>query len=321
MDETVVTIPAPVVEPPIPATTTEKGAAVVVEKKNGVSTPALEMDNVSQSEDGSLVWTLDPNDPDSTVYKGKSLRELMANIAKGKLEADRTIRETQLREKTYSASKKYKGAGANADRAPDTQSEADDLEVEWPNQEKIYTDSFKKFGVDEDLNSWTKAKWKEYEDENGGLAAMELKQQFNRAKEAAQGEIASGNAAALNDIILNEETNEVIRLVSEEKIDPGKFDFDAVLRRVYSDKESYTRQGTLRQGRITAEAARALSKLKRSSIEQSVNEEVAKGVKAKESIPGSAKTAAAFQTASKVPKTTAEAMRMALEEFRSQQKQ
>jgi len=216
----------------------------------GTEVVDFSVDAIIKTKDG-FVWKVDPDDPKSMVYKGRTLQELFQNAAKGIKEKDTYISELKAARPKLTD---------RVTRLPQEDEEA----VEFPQFGQVLVAEAQKFGIqDVAMLGWGDAEWDKYAEEHGDRAARRLEDRVNQVKASAKGTYDRENAIALNNYGLREETSVVQDLLDAAGIaaDDPAFDYDAILRKVFGDKSNTLPNGVLKNGRIVAEAAKVINTL------------------------------------------------------------
>lgn len=130
----------------IAAEKVEAERVALEEKTKGEET--VEITKFSRDAEGNFVWILDPADPKSTVYKGKTIDELVDNASKGIKEKDSYIT-------------KLKGQGLVATR-PEVKKE-EEATPDYPDRQRIIEGVFKEYHIDVQLANYSRDDWKRSE--------------------------------------------------------------------------------------------------------------------------------------------------------------
>lgn len=283
--------------------TSETESKETAKASESTETVDLEDVEVSTAEDGTKEFTfkVDPDDPKSSVYKGKSLGELMKNIRNGVKEKDTYIGKLKANE--IKVPDKFKEG--KEDEAP---------EIEAPNEEEIYQKHLeaevKRTGVRREMMNWNNQDWKTYQIDNS-LESWEIQDLRDQVKSVRQNvrvradrEIGELTIVSINKTILDQETQGVRELIAESGIDAEKFDYDKVLDSCY--KNNRNKQGVFVSGSIVKEAAKEINRMLKaqgeSKLKQRVVEEIAKGQEAKDKIKSPSGSGAKKTETEKAPK-------------------
>lgn len=280
----------------------------------------VEIKDVQQDTDGNLVFVVDPGNPKSTVYKGKNWDELFSNVRKGYSEKDNYIAELTA-ERLDPKSGKGKTLKGDVE---------DDIEgIKFPERGEAIQEELKRFkplGVTEEMLSWGKQEWRDYEVENGATDTIEMKGYVKEVIQVADQHLAEGSVRVLNDKSLFDETDQVEGLLKKYKI-TGKdgFDYDSILNATLNDPKSYFKSGIRRSGAIISAARDKIQDIvlerELKSGKTKSSEELANARIDKEKAKSEAGTKTEFKhESSKVPKNSAEAVKQVLEEYRASQK-
>lgn len=287
--------------------------------KPSVEESVLELDSedITQEEDGSFTFVVDKEDPKSTVYKGKTLGELLKNVKDGVKSKDTFIRELQTREVKLPDGRRSKSVKGDVD-AP---------RVEWPDTEKIYTQVARENRIEPEMLSYTMEDWRAFADEKGirDFEVSKLIDRVEKIKADADLRIAEANVQALNDLGLEQEHQAVIQLLAKSKVNVKDFDYDAVLNSVEENPKNFLKNGTRRQGAIIAAAAEEIQRIREKALErdleQKINEDIASGKRHKVTIKTEGPSKKQFNApTSTVPKDYDEATDWALKIWNEQQK-
>lgn len=196
-------------------------------------------------DEGNLVW-----EAGESVYKGRGenlgekVDNLLENIQRGVTEKDRIIGESKV---------KLRPKKREAEEEPQRQ---------FPEYKQILTDMAKKHGVDTQMLNWGKEQWRDYEDREGAVETLEARQTIKQLKQVAQREYDKVNIQSINDAILEQETKRVEALLKAHNISPTEFDYEAVIDRVYNDKQTnFTPEEMLESGAVVMEAANEVAKI------------------------------------------------------------
>jgi hypothetical protein len=290
-----------------------KGEATGEEHQEEPAATELEVDlsGLTQDEEGNFVVQVDPEDPSFGVFKGKDLNELFQNILKGKRDSEVYIRQLKA---SGLDSKGYRGKSkVGEDDAPD---------VKFPDFDEILGDQVKRSRLPGEMFRWTKEQWREFEQENGAVETMEVRQQLKDVVKTAEIRYAEENVKSLNDLSLAEETNTVHDLLVDSGVDVSKFDYDAVLEGVYADSKNFNKSGVLRHGRIVAAAAKAVNAITKTTVstkvEKDVKTKIAENLANKRGVRSEGASKAPFKSSqSAPPKNTQDAMNQILQDLKS----
>jgi hypothetical protein len=198
-----------------------------------------------------FVFIVDPDNPKSTVYKGKTAAELLSNIQKGLKAKDTYIQD--LKKKGEMVEEPVQKEETPKEPEP-VNLEVDVDDEPFPDGQAMFQAALKKRGIDVAVAQWGREEWKNYEEENTASEAFELRQELKRAQEEATQQYNTQTSRVLNNSQLKEETEAVKALLSRYQISPKNFDYKSVLKRVQSDKDNFYENGIRRSGTIVREA-------------------------------------------------------------------
>jgi hypothetical protein len=289
------------------------------------SESGLDLENIQRGEDGSLTLVVNPDDPRSTVYKGKNITELMSNVAKGLKEKDTYINRLKANRVEEEASKFRNKATQEVIESANT--------AAFPEYGEIVADVMSKqgrqLGVTTEMLGWTDAQWQAYEAENGAHAVMRKSNAVERLNELIESKYAEVNVVKINNDIIADETKAVRELLVEEGIDPDEdgFDFYGLLEKVTGNKDNLKKTGLLKTGSIVAAAAREISKIAKSkavkTVRKTTDEEQAKSREQRKragSVQSGSRKSVTDTRSNKPPKTMEEAVRQATAEWNKRNK-
>lgn len=295
-------------------TAAQKGEAAgeeAPEEKSETTELEIDLSGLSQDEDGNLTLQVDPNDESFGVFKGKDLNELIQNVLKGKRDAEVYIRQL-----------KASGLDTKSFRGKSKVGEDDVPDVKFPSYEELLSDQIRRSRIPEEIFSWNKEKWREFEQENGAVETMELRQQMKEVTRAAEIRYAEDNVRALNDLSLEEETRTVHDLLVDSGVDTSKFDYEKVLEQVYSDPKNFNRNGVLKHGKIVAATAREINSLTKTKVQtetkKSVETKIAENLAKKRGVSSEGASKAPFKSPNSAPpRSTQDAMNEILRELKA----
>lgn len=308
----------PTPESPQEIKTLEEGKVTTEEPKEekpAVETPegeVFDITDVEKAEDGKLIWKVDPQDPEGTVYVGKDFNELLKNIREGVQAKDSYIKKLKTEQSIKAEPAKVKKIQQDSEPADN-----------MPKYSDILVSTATKYGVSQEMLQWGDEEWKQREEEKGSVAA-------NREARAVEAILKEANMLYdqatvdyINDTTLDEETQQIRVLVAKYKLEDkfGEAQYMAVLKKVYDDKDNFTKRGVRKNGVIIREVVDALDELRTADITGKVSkkkdEEIAadRKVKAKLSAPPKTKTEPIPQT--KAPMTIAQAAEEILKEYQT----
>lgn len=235
------------------------------EKKETSVDQTIETDHITQDEEGNFVMLVDPENPKSTVYKGKSLDELLFNVKKGIIEHDATI--SRMKSQGFSP-KAGKDANVKGN-APITN------EVQAPDDDKILNDTLKEFGLDPKVLNWTKEDWQDFERENLATATWELKQKVERAQSVFNARIGEENVVYVNNLNLANEVQLAVDTLVEYGYSPDDINLDEVIERVKSNPRYWQADGIRVPGAIANELTKEITKKAETKAVKKTEKEIA----------------------------------------------
>jgi len=272
--------------------TPEEIAALEAEKKKAAEQGAesvvtaeeetVEIKSIGKDAEGNFVWIADPSDPKSTVYKGKTIDELLDNAAKGIKEKD-----------TYIGKLKSQGLI----EATKKQAHEEPPNIQYPDKNKVYQEVFQRSGIDPQFLSYTREQWKEHEKENGAVETMELKEAIRNAAKNAEAIYSQQNVVAINDENLDQETEAISEILKEYKISEEDFaeKYAEVLEAVHSNANNFSANGLRKQGRVVAQATIIIKAMAAGKTEEEIRKKIEegaeKGREVKSGLKGSLKSA------------------------------
>lgn len=217
----------------------------------------LEMDlsSITKSEDGQFELR-DPANPEKTVYRGKTVDELLKNVIKGNTEKDKFISE-------------LKAKSISSDRFRDTKTpkgEEEGAQLQFPDPDEVLQNVVKEMRIDGAMLAWTREDWKKHEAENGAVETLELKSQVDQARKIAQGRVAEENVRVINANNLEEETDTIRAMVAEEGLNVDDIDWDNVFQEAITDPKHYNKSGIRRSGTVVARAEREIRRVLKDKI-------------------------------------------------------
>jgi hypothetical protein len=284
-------------EPPM----MEPEEEVAEEAKTPEVPEEVDISDVTKLEDGSLELIVDPDDPRSTRYRGKDMKELFANIRKGAKEKDTFIHK--LRSEQISA---------DSHRGKLVKKDDEESEVEFPKWGEILMSTAKENDVDPKMLGWNTAKWKEYADEQGlrDFEVIDIRDSVRRVNDIASARYNEGNVIAINDSMLDDETKQVKELVAELGVSE-EFTADVyreILTQVMDDKANYKNGGVRKTGVIVKAAAKEIARLATAKsakeTKKKSDEAIASGKERKASLPADTPSRTTFKTPTSKPPAT-----------------
>ncbi len=308
-------------------TTTQQQQQEEGQEDTQSETLELEVDSqdIEVSKEGKLVWRVDPEDPNSTFYTGKDMKELMSNIRNGVKEKDATIKKIKAGDRVVAAEDTIRKVmrGRTTQDAPEAPIPPPDMDVIT----RKHCDTNK---INPAILNWSNQQWKDFAREKNleSWEVTELRQNINSIRVAATEEYSVKNTEYINGSILSGETAEVIDLLEKSGADPDKFDFEKVLDAVIADANSFEESGLLKHGKIVKLAALEIARISKgkitSTVEDKINKTLAEGEEARRSVAGTGGKGRAgggeFNKSTKVPKTSEEAYQQAMAEWRASQR-
>jgi len=292
------------------AETAEQQVHEEVEQHEEEQAEKVEVDikSIVKTKDGGYEWRINPSDPKSMVYKGTNLEELLGNVAKNIQDKDSYI------QKLKGAVKLNPSSAIGKRPAGDSQGEDQDTVV-FPDRDEILRAELTRSGMKAEMLSWDKNRWREYEQENGAVETMELKQALRETIGRAEARFAQENVVSINNHTLLEESDAVGELLESAGLTIEDFDYDAVLADVYANPNNFLKNGVRKNGRIVAESAKVISKIVQDKVREETKkgteEEIATNRTKKPSSESVGKTGGGQKFNKplvKAPKTTAEAL-------------
>lgn len=259
------------------------------EKQEPDEKPESELEFISKDDEGNFVIKTE-----NSVYKGKTREDALKAFYEGKVADEQYIRQLKAKESVKlpeNLRSKIVKPEAEDDSEPEMVLRTRD-EIAQEVAPKI----LREFGVDQKKMSWTNQQWKDYQLEQG-LEGWEIAEERANIREARK---------AFNDLVeriyseetkrlaiaevVDEEHEQVLSLVAESGVDPSHFNYEKVLEQVMADKNNFNRHGVLKSGRIVAAVMKELRSIERekgrSAYQRKVEEDIAKGQRKKENVPG-----------------------------------
>lgn len=263
-DPVVIETPAPAAEVVLP-----QEEPAIVEKPDVVVTDPkedeLEMSSITRNEEGEFVFLIDPENPEGTFYKGKTLDELMFNVRKGKVEADNTI-----------ARMKAQGFSPKAGKDASIKGNAPYYgELTAPDDNKIFAEVVKELGIEAKFMQYTKEQWLEHEREFGAVDTMELKQSVRTATSVFNQRSAEENTVFVNNINLANEVSLAVDTLVENGFSPEQVNLDEVIERVKKNPRYWMEDGIRVPGAIATELTKELTKIATKTSEKKIEKEIA----------------------------------------------
>jgi hypothetical protein len=260
----------------------------VTEKETAEVKAEIDPDEISKDADGNFVFQVDSSDPKSSIYKGKTRKELFEHIAKGVKDKDVYIKDLKARQ-----------LNEEVNRKPD-----EDEKVIVPDYSRTLGSILNELNIDKSVLTWNDEKWREREAEFGAVATMKLMNLVEGAQAMAREQVDKDSVHFQNDINLKGEIEQVIEDVKEAGVDFTRDDLREVLNSIEKDKTSYRDNGIRKQGLITRKCMAKIRELakqkavdeivKKKSEESAINREK----KADVTTVGKSKTKTEIKTAS-----------------------
>jgi hypothetical protein len=267
----------------------------------------LETDDIEweRDGDGNYILRIDPEDPNSTLYKGKTKKEALQHAREGIKAKDSYIR-------------KLKSEAI----VPEKKGDSDELAP--PDYAKIITGIVQETGFKVEMLSWTDDQWREREMEIGAVRAGDEYQTIKGIRALANERYNKANVDFINDNNLNEESEEVKKILRETdvKMEPAEVTewYENILDSVNAEPSNFRKNGTRRPGVIVSAVNRELRKLERQiltkQVEKKKDEEVAKSRLEKENVVDVTKTKTKPTVKEKSASTIEEATQRVLEKWK-----
>lgn len=232
---------------------------------NEVDIPGLE-----KTEEG-FILKIDPEDPNSSYYTGKTPEEVFEKWRKGTAEKDRTIREARVKEKVSGTVPRQ------------------EIEPEAPDERDILLRICKERKVDPKFLSMTDEQWIEWADEKK-LRDFQISKYQNLVetiRNDASTEYSTKNLEYVNTNTVVEEADQVTEMIVDGKV-VDEFDNEAVLDRVMKNPDNFSKTGRLKSGVYTKEAAKEIMRLSKgktkTAITKQLEDDIARGNEAKDKV-------------------------------------
>ena len=207
-----------------------------------------------KDEDGNFIFKIDPEDPRSTVYKGKTKKEALEHARTGWKAKDSYIRE--LKSKALSPERR----------------QTDEHQIVPPDKNKILAETFKNANVDIAMLTWTADQWREYESQVPGVMASDAYQTVKGLQALANERFNKEFVSFTNDENLDVETDQVKQLVREYDIlmepEEAKEWYGNILDEIDKDPINFDRFGRRKPGVIVTRVSKELRKLERPRVEK-----------------------------------------------------
>jgi hypothetical protein len=255
LEQEPITTEEPVVEPETPEEPVAEPTETEEEEETGDEVVLPQ--GIEYDEHKNLVFK-----SGTSIYKGKGeteeekLANLFSNISRGIEEKDRIITEAKPKLKAKREAKEEKPP-----------------EAAFPEFKEILTKYAKESNIDPQMFNWGDEQWRDFEDKVGGVNASRMANKVDRIRESANREYQEVNIRTINDQLIQQETEQVSRMLDQYGISTDEFDYEAVLARVEADQNSM-QGGMLKSGYIVAEAFNDISKLLEKKTRQKVESEL-----------------------------------------------
>lgn len=207
----------------------------------------LDYDNIKQVN-GEFVWTLDPENPTSMVYKGKTLGDLLKSVEAG----------IKVKDANYLTLKQTKINLHNAQRNVQTHQPDSDLESQLPGHEEILADLMKQNRVELEYLTYTDDQWSELEAKRGAVNTLKLMNSVENIKQQASQKYATQNVMILNGRNQDSETEAVEDLVESYGVTVTEDEYTELLESINSDPKNFERNGLRKSGRIVSAASKLI---------------------------------------------------------------
>jgi hypothetical protein len=220
----------------------------------GGETVEIDTDDITTDEDGSFRLVVDPEDPKSTVYVGKTMKELFSNIKNGIKEKDKVVHKLRSEALSVEQHRGKKGKAGDAEEL-----------VGAPKLNELLVKVARERGVDAKMLGWTDADWTAYAEENSlrDFQVTKIMSRVDAVRDIAQAEYNDGTVTAINDSTLDSEHEQVKALVAKKGLN-DEFTpdlYNEVLSRVLSDEKNFKKSGIRREGVVVAAVAEELLSL------------------------------------------------------------
>lgn len=298
----------------------ENNSAKTTDTKEGTDASSAQeaviLEGIEKREDGKFEFVVDPEDEDSTVYVGESPDDILKQIRKGIREKDRVIRRAKVNDRLQVSRRFSQGRSEEdegAEVVPVARKNAPELTMPDPGQifKSVLERKLAETGIAVEKLRWTDADWDKYAEEHDLKPAQVVREQMraDQLKKEANAEtdsiLSSQRVIVENNRTLKEETDEVAGLLEEAGIDLEGFDFEAILKKCYS--EYVDNDGRLKPGKITIESQREINRIlktkstKKSALKADIEDRTKKSKEKEKQIPSPSGMGGDF----KLPKTTA----------------
>lgn len=287
---------------------------VTTEKPGEATSPQDEVftiEDIERDDDGNFILRADPDDPNTTIYKGKNPKELFQNVRKGIKDKDGYIGKLKAEKLTADSAKGKK---------PEVNSQAEEVNSNI-DYGQILTEVAAQAKIDPSLLAYSDDQWRELELEKGSIFANRLYNQVQQVAQLANKRYDEANVDFINNRTLDEENEQVVEIVAEMGLENefSEEDYKAVLDSVYSDKKNFNRAGIRKNGVIIKEVVKKLraidSKKVKEVLGKQTNEEIAKGRLKKTIVTATSPTKGKPGITKKAPTSIEEASKQILDEW------
>lgn len=263
-------------------------------EKEGEQEETLVIKGIEKLSDGTFEFRVDPEDENSTVYRGKTIDEVLDKLREGTKVKDSLLRKVKFSERLNGKSERRKGLEEEDDE--------DHPKVKAPDEREIANRHFKEvleqsgITLEQARNVENDQFWEKYKEDHpeaSDLSINRLRTKIDRVLEKANEEINSEVSEA-KQMYQDEQTrSRAVKTVSElleeakipiEQVGEGKaFDFYAILEKAQGPNG-------LDGEKVLLEAQRAIRKIERdsdkSATQRKLSEDAAKAKKDREKLAG-----------------------------------
>lgn len=220
-------------------------------------------ENLSKLEDGSFRYVVDPTDPRSTVYTGKTQGELWANVTNGIKAKDTYIQQ-------------LKAEKVSRVTAPEKSPVETQPQVEFPEEMEIVTRLAKQRGLDPSMATWGDQEWRNYELDNGAYTTMKHAKAVDDIKAQALSEYNTKTAYALNHQVLTTEMGAISELCSAFHVDVDAVDWKAIQEKMQKEPAKYyLANGLIAPGAFTREAILSIRAVAEKQSKETITKKIA----------------------------------------------
>ena len=220
----------------------------------------LDTSMLERDESGQLVLR-----SGDSVYKADTMDGLIKEVLRGVAEKDGHIAKLSAKLKVPFPT------NAMGPRKEGELEQPRHQEIQLPVESEIYERQAeaiaKEYGIDPKMLNWSDQKWAEYQDSEN-LRDFQFQRIFHKVENAKAEierrtgeEYTAGTAHFINYRTIVDEDQKVREMIAESDIDPEKFDYDAVLERVWQNQHNRMSNGVLRPGSLVAEAHREIMRM------------------------------------------------------------